>query len=65
VVELNKMLMESLKRHGNTLKQFRSFREQVNKGKKSIAAVQKGKRSRSGDPLLKQKRTIPKKTAHN
>ena len=65
VVELNKMLMESLKRHGNTLKQFRSFREQVNKGKKSIAAVQKMRRSRSGDPLLKQKRTTPKKTAHN
>jgi len=64
VVELNKMLMESLKRHGNTLKQFRSYREQVNKGKKSIAEAQKGKRSRSGDPLKKQKRTTPKKITH-
>ncbi len=31
VVQLNKMLMESLKRHGNTLKQFRSFREQISR----------------------------------
>jgi len=61
VVELNKMLMESLKRHGNTLKQFRSYREQVNKGNLSIADAQKEKRSRSGDPLKKQKRTIPKR----
>ena len=29
IVELNKMLVESLKRHGNTLKQFRSFKEKA------------------------------------
>ncbi len=61
VIELNKMLMESLKRHGNTLKQFRSFKEKVRKDNKSSKKTKKSSTSRSGDPLQKKKKTTPKK----
>jgi len=52
LVELNKMLMDSLKRHGNTLKQFRSFKEKINQEKRLKA--QQEQLSPSGDPA-KQK----------
>jgi len=64
IIELNKMLMESLKRHGNTLKQFRSFKEKVRKETKSNKKMKKSDTSRSGDPLKKKKRTTQNKTAH-
>ena len=35
IVELNKMIMDSLKRHANTLKQFRNFREKMSQEIKS------------------------------
>ena len=62
VIELNKMLMESLKRHGNTLKQFRSFKEKIRDEKKLSKKTKKSNTSRSGDPLKKTKKTPQKKT---
>ena len=61
VVELNKMFMESLKRHGNTLKQFRSYRKKVTREIKTAAETHQEKPARSGDPLKKKKRTLQKK----
>lgn len=57
VIELNKMLMESLKRHGNTLKQFRSYKEKVRDENKSSKTTKKSNTSPSGDPLKKKKTT--------
>ncbi len=41
IVELNKMLMESLKRHGNTIKQFREYKEKAKQPKKLYARSRK------------------------
>jgi len=61
VVELNKMFMESLKRHGNTLKQFRSYKEKVSQEMKTAPSTPQEKAPRSGDPLKKKKRNLKKK----
>ncbi len=62
VIELNKMLMESLKRHGNTLKQFRSFKEKIRTETKSSKKTKQSNTPRSGDPLKKKKKTPQKRT---
>ena len=61
VVELNKMFMESLKRHGNTLKQFRTYKEKMSKEMKTAAVTPEEKTPRSGDPLKKKKKNLKKK----